>query len=44
VFLLTGYCVVTSAVSGLFRINVEKKVFLDSGKTVRKPGDLGDWL
>jgi hypothetical protein len=24
---------------GLFRINVEKKVFLDSGKTVRKPED-----
>jgi hypothetical protein len=24
---------------GLFRIPVEKKVFLDSGKTVRKLGD-----
>jgi hypothetical protein len=41
VFLLTEYCVVTSAVSGLFGINVEKKVFLDSGKTVRKRGDFG---
>ena len=40
-FLLTEYCVVTSAVSGLFGINVEKKVFLDSGKTVRKRGDFG---
>jgi hypothetical protein len=24
---------------GLFRITVEKKVFPDSGKNVRKPGD-----
>ena len=39
-----GYSFGTGACSGLFSINVEKKVFLDSGKTVKKQGDFGDWL
>jgi hypothetical protein len=34
-----GVLTVTVTCSGVFSISMEKKVFLDSGKTVKKPGD-----
>jgi hypothetical protein len=42
-FYLRGIHLVQVLVPGCFSISVEKKVFLDSGKTVKKREDFGDW-